>query len=513
MKNHLYLIILFIFFSCNKNNDDGVSVCDDTITLETLEATNVNYQSVTLNGVINKPNCDGFSITSQGFVYGTSPSPTINDIIAEVTGQNNITSGVENLTSSTTYYCRTFLTSPTKTLYGNEVSFTTTVPQLTYVPDDVFEQKLIDLDYDDLLDDYVITENINFITELDLEPVSGQSTIVTDLTGIQDFVALEVLNCRQNDIKTLDLTNNTNLKIIDCSFNSINYLNVGNNNNLEELYCNRNQISSLEVNQCPTLEILDCSHNLLPSLNISSNLGLKELNCGDNFLSTLEVSKNLELEKLYCYFNTIESLNISNNPNLTNLNCWRNQISELNVTNNKALISLNCSENQIKNLDVSQNYLLESLSCYENSLLTLDVSKNPLLKSIDAKINQLTEVNLGETNDLVFLSICCNNLNSIDISNSLSLRDIYIFGNQITTLDFSNHKNIFALWCGVNQLSSLNVANGNNLGISELVISGNPNLLCVQVDPVIPAHGFNCDPPPPGYWCKDPWTEVNTICD
>jgi len=33
--------------------------------------------------------------------------------------------------------------------------------QTTYVPDDNFEQALIDLGYDDVLDDYVLTANIS----------------------------------------------------------------------------------------------------------------------------------------------------------------------------------------------------------------------------------------------------------------------------------------------------------------------------------------------------------------
>ena len=37
--------------------------------------------------------------------------------------------------------------------------------QITYVPDDTFEQYLIDLDNDDVLDDYVLTDNIRNIED------------------------------------------------------------------------------------------------------------------------------------------------------------------------------------------------------------------------------------------------------------------------------------------------------------------------------------------------------------
>ena len=38
----------------------------------------------------------------------------------------------------------------------------------TFVPDDNFEQALIDLGYDDVLDNYVVTDNISGVTSLDV---------------------------------------------------------------------------------------------------------------------------------------------------------------------------------------------------------------------------------------------------------------------------------------------------------------------------------------------------------
>ena len=40
--------------------------------------------------------------------------------------------------------------------------------QQTYVPDDNFEQGLINLGYDNILDDYVLTVNINTVTFLNV---------------------------------------------------------------------------------------------------------------------------------------------------------------------------------------------------------------------------------------------------------------------------------------------------------------------------------------------------------
>ena len=59
--------------------------------------------------------------------------------------------------------------------------------QQTYVPDDNFEQVLIDLGYDSILDNYVTTSNINSITFLDVS-----SKGISDLTGMEGFNNLEV---------------------------------------------------------------------------------------------------------------------------------------------------------------------------------------------------------------------------------------------------------------------------------------------------------------------------------
>ena len=54
--------------------------------------------------------------------------------------------------------------------------------QQTYVPDDNFEQALINLGYDTVLDDYVTTSSIDTVQQLLIEFLN-----IADLTGIEDF--------------------------------------------------------------------------------------------------------------------------------------------------------------------------------------------------------------------------------------------------------------------------------------------------------------------------------------
>ena len=103
----------------------------------------------------------------------------------------------------------------------------------TYVPDDNFEQILINLGFDTALDDYVLTNNINSITTLELS--SGQEKgvedplMIMDFTGIGDFTALQELTIIGMNLSgnVLDLSQNQNLKSLILICNILDNLNFG----------------------------------------------------------------------------------------------------------------------------------------------------------------------------------------------------------------------------------------------------------------------------------------------
>ena len=100
-----------------------------------------------------------------------------------------------------------------------------TMAQKTYVPDDAFEQALINLDLDDVFDDSVYTSAVDTVTILN---VSNEGII--DLTGIEDFTSLTDLFCYDNQLVNLDLSNNTNLFELNCRLNQLISLSVKNGN-------------------------------------------------------------------------------------------------------------------------------------------------------------------------------------------------------------------------------------------------------------------------------------------
>ena len=98
--------------------------------------------------------------------------------------------------------------------------------QFTFVPDDNFEQALINLGYDFVFDDNVETSAIDTVTYLYLS-----NNGILDLTGIEDFTLLRELSCSNNSFTTLDLSNNPELYEVNCSINQLTSLDVRNGNN------------------------------------------------------------------------------------------------------------------------------------------------------------------------------------------------------------------------------------------------------------------------------------------
>ena len=120
--------------------------------------------------------------------------------------------------------------------------------QFTYVPDDNFEAYLEANGMGNGIsnDDYVTTVNINTVTYLYINSMN-----ISDLTGIEDFIALEFLQCDDNQITEIDVSNNINLLQLFCNNNQLTSLNVSNNPLLNHLYCFGNLLTTLDVSNTP----------------------------------------------------------------------------------------------------------------------------------------------------------------------------------------------------------------------------------------------------------------------
>ncbi len=372
-------------------------------------------------------------------------------------------------------------------------------PAETYVPDNNFEQELIDLGYDDVLDNYVVTDNINIITNLYVDDKG-----ISSLIGIEDFSALRKLYCNDNNLEELDITQNTNLTVLECNNNQLSNLDITQNTSLGSLNCSNNQLSALDISQI-NLFILDCSQNEITSIiGTTQNTNLIEFYCGNNQLSTIDITQSSWLESFSCNDNlAISSLDVTQNGSLNKLDISNCSVSNIDITQNTLLDNLDLSGNQLSTIDITQNTVLTYLNLQSNNLSTLDLSKtNDILtlnisenqintidvrhiynvKSFDCSGNNISELDLQFNHDLTSLVCISNNLTELDLSQNWNLMELYLSLNEIVSLDLSNNSALVFVGCRDNSLRTLNVKNGNNTAITTFVAAGNPELNCIQVD-------------------------------
>ena len=167
--------------------------------------------------------------------------------------------------------------------------------QYTSIPDQNFEQALIDFGYDDVIDRKVLTMNIDTLKKLDVRKKN-----ISDLTGIEDFTALTYLDYHSNKLTNLDLSGYTALTYLKCHNNQITNLDVSKNTALTGLYCGSNKLTSLDVSQNTALTGFSCYNNQITNLDVSQNTALEELDCESNQLTKLDVSRCTALLYLSC---------------------------------------------------------------------------------------------------------------------------------------------------------------------------------------------------------------------
>jgi len=266
--------------------------------------------------------------------------------------------------------------------------------QTTVITDANFEQALIDLDIDTApIDGSVPTANISSITSLEV-----YNNNITELTGIEDFTALTFLECGDNPLTSLDVSNNTALEYLYCYDNQLTSLDVSNNTALTTLSCYSNQLTSLDVSTNTALTDLYCYSNQLTSLDVSNNTALIYLWCTSNQLTSLDVSANNALTSLYCDSNQLTSLDVrngnstnftdfdsTNNPNLTCIFVDDASYSTANWTDVNATTTFVNDEAECAGLSIEDNTFGLGVSVYPNptdNYLFIEGNKNPISISI-----------------------------------------------------------------------------------------------------------------------------------
>ncbi len=219
---------------------------------------------------------------------------------------------------------------------------------------------------------------------LDVETLSPEDSedAIQTLKGIEYFPNLKYLssfNCR---IPTVDLRYNQKLEYLYLGGNGLKSLDVSQLTELQVLDVDYNpELKTLDLSQNNKLGTLYCWGCGLKSLDLSANKELSYISAGENELETLDLKGLPQLTYLSLSLNPLKSLDLTKNTKLKTLYLNDTKLGKLDVTGLPELGSLSCSGMGLTELDVTKNPKLFNLACYGNRLATLDITKNPMLQS------------------------------------------------------------------------------------------------------------------------------------
>ncbi len=270
----------------------------------------------------------------------------------------------------------------------------------TYIPDDIFEKRLIERGLDNVMDDYVLTENIAGITGL-----SFPKWEIKDLTGLQDFVSLTNLYVQPAELLEIDLTKNVNLERIFLSSPQLTELDITKNTKLESFYFEFGEIATIDFSQNTNLKAIELHLTTISSLDISENKKLEMLTVEGGNLSGLTTGTIETLWHINIDNQPLQSVDLSFFPNLREILLGDNQLNEIDLTSLRFLESMSLSGNKLTEIDLSSNSKLKELGIANNALTQLDLSNNPDLYSFYGPGNtnlecvQVTQAHLTQIND------------------------------------------------------------------------------------------------------------------
>ena len=305
---------------------------------------------------------------------------------------------------------------------------------LTYIPDENLENFLVEIGKDDVVDGYITNSQAASITQVTIEAKDNWevgSTIdfwdfeerfsnrISNLAGIEAFPNLERVNLMGQNLDSINISKNTNLKSFGANFNTFKRLDTSNNPLLEWLSIDSNEVNPiLDFSNNPNIKMLST-----PMCSIEGFIG------EDGYY---DISNMADLEFLDLYDNRLTSVDISKNSKLKEI--------RINIG---------------------------------NSISTIDFSNNPMLEIILANSSGLQgNVDISNLTELKIFNVAYNDITSIDFSNNTKLKYLEIDGNQISgEIDVSNCTNLLEFYASsgnniscvkVNQ-AQLDAYNGNNV--------------------------------------------------
>ena len=306
-KYSLIAIISISLFSCVKdedttlpaNNTPQTTPCSTIPSLTTFATTNITENSAFLSGIIMAPTCpNDSSVSSQGFVWSTNPLPEVTDNRILVSG-DSVQNNLNGLAAETSYFVRTFLTNPSGTFYGNEVSFTTSIQKPIY------------------LDANGIT-----IKARSWAIIGDTASIGGILYTVTDSSLLKTKITNQEDITNLCVSRITNMRELfsnNYSFNQdISSWDVSNVTDMKKMF-HQNRIFNQDIGSWNVSNVTDMSEMFEGNSAFNQNIGSWDISNVTDMRSMFSSASSFNQD--------ISSWNVSN---VTNMRYMFNQDSSFN---------------------------------------------------------------------------------------------------------------------------------------------------------------------------------------
>ena len=286
------------------------------------------FQTLGVNGVsyISISNCHYLTSLNLGYkdsYFYLSSINNVNLFCIETNNLNYISTNyyVDSWTSFSSNYATAFGCidslatnyDPIATIDDSSCTY-----QMTYVPDDEFEFYLeFNPNYEinntqfltslgnGVMDDSVYT---HLVEQVEIMDMNGYSSTTESIIGIEDFKNLEYIELYAGPIKSIDFSQNRNLRFVHMGSDSLTSLLM--NDSVYVLNLNSSNLDSLSLIQCSNLSTLSIYGN-----NSLSYLNLKN---GNNY--NLGISIN-SCPNLYCV--DVDDP-VYSTANWTNIDSWTN---------------------------------------------------------------------------------------------------------------------------------------------------------------------------------------------
>ena len=227
------------------------------------------------------------------------------------------------------------------------------------------------LTYEDVITD----EQLLSITSLD-----ARKGNIDDATGIEKLVNLKDLYLPDNNLNSIDLSNNTKLNGLD----------LGNNN-----------LTSIDLSNLTNLENMDLGGNNLTSIDLSNLINLVDLKLDNNRISTLDLSNLTNLDELDICSTSITELNLPNYLasldidylSYINNDININRIGEIHI--NPIILQKNETFDIYNELGISSD-MISNMSIYDDGENVLSINNN-VFSANNIGISEI-ELDLSETN-------------------------------------------------------------------------------------------------------------------